>query len=125
MVIRDARSRTGEKWGWIGGWIGSTLWIFALSIVWLFQGKTFHGVLGVVLFLLAMVLMLSIAPWRLPKTRYWKLMLPLFACLGLSVILALDAFLPGSGWESVPWYSWFWILFLVLPVIQIGNRTWE
>lgn len=31
--------RRGEKAGWIGGWIGSSLWLLIMSVVWGAEGR--------------------------------------------------------------------------------------
>jgi hypothetical protein len=118
-------SRSGEKWGWIAGWVGSILWIGILSVVWLFQGKTLPGLAGIALFLLTLAFIVYGAPWRHPKTRYWKLILPLFLCLAASVVLAVKAFTLSPGEHYGPWYSWLWLLVVLLPLFQMGNKTWE
>ncbi len=40
------RTRRGEKVGWIGGWLGGFLWLAILSVIWLVQGESTKGAIG-------------------------------------------------------------------------------
>lgn len=78
------RDRIGEKIGWTAGWIGGFIWVFILSIVFLFQGKSVQGLLGIILTAVAVIAVAFFTPWRFASTPYWKLMLApygLFSCL--------------------------------------------
>jgi hypothetical protein len=44
-------NRNGEKIGWIGGWIGSFLWLLALSVLWFFRGQIQLGEIAIGLFI--------------------------------------------------------------------------
>jgi len=77
-------NRRGEKIGWTAGWAGGFIWVLILSVVFLFQGKTEHGVLGVVLVGVSMFIILFFSPWRFASTYYWKLMLAPYGLFYLS-----------------------------------------
>jgi hypothetical protein len=47
--------RRGEKFGWIGGWLGGFLWLGLLSAVWLFQNKISNGMIGIAVFVVAII----------------------------------------------------------------------
>ncbi len=116
--------RKGEKVGWTVGWIGGFLWLCLLSIIWLVQGKITSGVLGLVLFGVAILSILTLAPWRHPETRYWKLLLPIYAVLaaafGLCIWLggALDQY-------GLSWWSLLWLMPLFIPFATVGTRRWK
>ena len=117
--------RTGEKAGWIGGWTGSFLWIFILSVIWLFQGHRVNGFSGIVLSAVAMVVIFLAAPWRHPDTPCWKLMLPLYACLFLSAALAFIHYRPFMDQMNENPLSWLWMIVLVIPLGTMGKRKWN
>jgi hypothetical protein len=78
------KDRNGEKIGWTAGWIGGFIWVFILSIVFIFQGKNEQGLPGIALTCIAVVTVVFFAPWRFSSTTYWKLMLAhmvFFPCL--------------------------------------------
>jgi hypothetical protein len=60
-----------------------------LSIVWLFQGSTQKALIGIFLFLVAMVTIFFLAPWRFPKTKYWLIMLPPLVIFFVSVAVSI------------------------------------
>jgi hypothetical protein len=116
--------RNGEKIGWIGGWLGSFLWIFVLALIVLIQGKTVEGILGLVLFCVAVTLVLVLGPWKHPDTHYWKLMLPLYGLLFTSVPWVIWCFIETrdsgfNGWQI------FLILPVLMPLITLRKRRWN
>ncbi len=117
-------NRNGEKIGWIGGWLGSFIWVLALAVMFLFQGKGREGIIGLVLVGLGVFYVFSCAPWKSPQTPYWQLMIRLYAVFLTAVVWALWAFggLQGSGLNG-------WFLLLLLPVLSplftLGRRTWS
>jgi multisubunit Na+/H+ antiporter MnhB subunit len=116
-------SRLGEKAGWIGGWAGAFIWILILSVVWLVQGKTPEGLAGLALVTLGVVLIIATAPWRHPKTPFWKLMLPAYIVLGLSVAWAVWSF--GTKDSGLNWWSMLWALPILIPFGTMGRRRWS
>lgn len=60
-------NRKGEKIGWVGGWLGGFLWVAALAVVFLFQGKILQAVSGVGLAAAAVACALRFVPWRFPE----------------------------------------------------------
>jgi len=70
------KKRTGEKAGWIAGWLGGFIWVLILAGLFFYRYKFGQGVVGVVLYAVAVASALYCAPWRHPSTPYWKLMLP-------------------------------------------------
>ena len=116
--------RRGEKIGWLGGWLGGFLWLGLLSAVWLFQNKINEGMIGLAVFIVAITVIITTAPWKHPNTKYWKLMFPIYALFFCSI--ALSIYLYG-GLESVglKWTSFFWVIPCLIPFVTMGNRTWN
>ncbi len=116
--------RTGEKIGWVGGWLGGFIWVLLLSVLFLFQGKRAEGIVGLALGCLAIVFILLSAPWKHPHTRYWKLMIPIYVALGGSLVWAMWSF-HGSGEPGLSWWSAFLVLPLLVPLGTVGWRRWS
>lgn len=118
------RERKGEMTGWTGGWLGGFLWLFLLSILSFVHGRVVNGLAGSVLFLVAVVIIMCMSPWRHPDTKYWKLMLPIYAVFVISVGL----FIWNSGGLDrlgLSWWSILWLLPVFLPFITMGSRCWN
>jgi phosphatidylserine synthase len=117
-------SRKGEKIGWIGGWIGGFIWLCILSNVWLIQGKLKNGILGISLFIIAILFIIILSPWKFPRTKYWKLMSPIYAVFFLSIFLCVYL-LGGLKSVGLNWLSFFWIIPCLIPFATVGNRSWN
>lgn len=116
--------RTGEKAGWTGGWLGGFLWVFILAVIFLAQNRMMHGLTGLGLFVVAVGAILMLAPWRHPTVQFWKLMLPIYLMLFISIVWAVwslyNPYEPGlNRW------SFFWILPCLIPLFTIGGRRWQ
>lgn len=116
--------RKGEKIGWIGGWIGSFLWLGVLSIVWIFSSKILYGIIGLCIFVTAIILIFMLEPSRNPKTQYWKLMLLIYLLLCGSLVYSIWMY-GGLKAIGLRWTSFFWIVPLLLPLFTMGTKTWE
>jgi hypothetical protein len=116
--------RRGEKIGWVGGWIGGFLWVFIMAIIWFIKGHTVEGITGLVLVGIAVAVILLSAPWRHPGVQYYKLLLPVFVVLVLSIVRAAWLFkaISNGGLELS---TFWWVIFLVIPFGIAGNRTWN
>lgn len=117
------RERRGEKIGWLAGWTGGFLWLAILSVLWLLQGKAMHSAAGIVLVTAGVAMIFSLAPWKHPDTKYWKLMLPLYAVLmaAVAVTVCLEGGIEGlglSGWSALA------CLPLFIPFMTAGGRIW-
>jgi hypothetical protein len=117
-------NRKGEKIGWLGGWFGGFVWLVLLSAVWIFQNKIINGMLGIILFVVAVILVFTLAPWKHPNTKYWKLMLPIYSIFFVSVALCIY-FYGGLKNVGLNWFSLFWIIPCLIPFGTIGNRKWN
>ncbi len=116
--------RKGEKIGWIGGWLGGFIWLALLSIVWLLQNSIGKGMLGLTIFALAIISIIATAPWKHPNVKYWKLMLPIYLLLLISISLCISLY---GGLESIglKWTALFWVIPCLIPFATAGNRTWN
>lgn len=116
--------RRGGKIGWIGGWLGGFVWFGLLSAYWLFQNKISEGVIELVIFIIAIVVIKKAAPWKHPNTKYWKLMLPLyflfFSSYTLSVYLSGGIEFFGLNRATISA-----VIPALLPLVIVGNRTWD
>jgi len=116
--------RTGEKWGWIGGWIGSILWMPILGIVILIQkGPQWHSYLTFFFSIAALAAIYYFAPWRHPHVRMWRLMLPLYILLICGVIAVILAYEGLKTKEIVPLLPV--MLPMLLPFFIAGKRKWQ
>lgn len=114
-------NRNGEKLGWTIGWLGSFLWLAILSTIWFFQNKVLYGTIGLLIFCFAIVVIFMFAPYRCPKIHYWKLMLPLYMLIIVSIILCLYAY-PEEELSS---FSMLSLTPCLLPLFTLGKKTWE
>jgi hypothetical protein len=118
-------SRTGEKLGWIGGWIGAFLWVAVLSVIFLVDGRIIVGAAGLGIVALAAVLVSLCAPWRHPRTAFWKLLLPPYVAVAASVAWALLAWgADALREEGVSPWSAALVLPMLLPFLTAGRRRW-
>lgn len=116
--------RIGEKIGWTMGWLGAFLWVGILAVVRLFQGRYPAGFGGIAIFTIALLLVALLAPWRRPDTAYWKLMLPMFVLSFLAAGLFIwDE--GGMAAAGIHWWDIFPFLPLLMPLLFIGNKTWN
>lgn len=123
-MTTGADRRKGERLGWILGWLGGFAWVAVLACVFAFQGRGLAAFAGLLLFLLAVLAIRRNAPWRQPDQPYWRLMVPLYGLMGLSVVWVFWGFEAASA-ESLSGWQLLWWLPLLLPLIQLGRRTWR
>ena len=118
--------RLGEKVGWIGGWLGAFSWLLGLALVWFLMKRPLPGILAVVLFGFALLLIYQMAPWHHPSTPYCKLMIPLYITfLGTAIWTYWNL----AGLESFPVFvrnplTWLCILPCAMPFFTIGGSRW-
>ncbi len=119
-----SEKRTGEKWGWIGGWIGTFLWMPILAAVILIQrGPLWSCYLALICSLSASVLIFLLAPWRFPDVSMWKLMLPLYVLMMTGVLLFVLSYEEIKTRELIPLLPM--VLIFLLPFFIIGKRRWR
>lgn len=115
--------RTGERWGWIGGWAGSFCWLVLWSGVWIYRGEYVFALAGLIVSALAAFLIVVLAPWRHPETPYVKLITPIMALLITAVVMCI--YLEG-GPESLglKWTQLPILLVIFIPIVTVGQRRW-
>lgn len=119
-----ATNRTGEKIGWIGGWSGGFLWVAVFAVVEFAQSNVAAGIVSLGLFVLAITLVIRVSPWRYPTTRYFTLMLPIYAVL-LAAVGWVIWRMGGFGDNGMkPWY-FLWVISCMSPLMTIGRRCWQ
>lgn len=117
--------RQHRKIGWYGGFLGGTCFLVPLGLIALWRGAWGLGLVALALFSANVVMVLSLAPWKHPGTRYGMLILPFWVLniLGLGVILHLEGG-PNSLREIVRMVVFLGGLALVTMVAQ-GSVRWE
>jgi hypothetical protein len=123
--MQSSTSDIGPKIGWVGGFLGASLWLIILAVVHLVNHDLWAGFLGLLLYLVCLGCIVSLRPWKHPRTRLWKLytatITPLLLAAGLfywreePLDLSLSAIL---GVASV-------LFILFLPVWLHGHKTWS
>ena len=116
--------RKGEKAGWTWGWLGGFIWVAALATLFFFQGKCGPGWAGIALVALAVAAILCCAPWRFPRTPYWKLMLAPYAVFLLSAVWAFWGF-GGFKESGLNWWNFLWLASILSPLLILGRRKWS
>ncbi|WP_028324886.1 hypothetical protein [Desulfatirhabdium butyrativorans] len=116
--------RKGEKIGWTAGWLGGFIWVLALSLVFLYQGKVAQGLLGILLSGVAIIAILHFSPWRHQTTLYWKLMLAPYGLFFLSIVWAVRSY---GGLEAIGlnWWNLLWLIPCLSPFGMLSNRKWS
>lgn len=115
--------RAGEKNGWIFGWIGGFLWVVILAVIFLFQGKTAEGGLGLVLAAVGILFVFLFAPWRRPAKAYGLLMIPVYLVFFAGIAWGIQSF---GGWAAsgMKWWNLAPIFGILTPIIVLGGRKW-
>ena len=120
----SVNGRTGEKIGWLGGWSGGFLWVLVMAIVRLAQGATLDGLIGISVSAAAFATIYFVAPWKMPHTPMWKLLIPLYVFLALSILWAVWTW-GGFTHPDLHWWMFLWIIPSLSPLWVIGNRRWQ
>lgn len=116
-------NRRGEKAGWIFGWLGGFLWVAVFAVIFLLQGRTVEGIVGLVIWTIAVFFVFVFAPWRHPVKPFWMLMLPLYLVLFASAAWAISSYggLKNSG---LTWWNLFLFIPILIPLGIMGGRKW-
>ncbi|MHB8054144.1 MAG: hypothetical protein ACYDH3_02720 [Candidatus Aminicenantales bacterium] len=116
--------RSGEKAGWVLGWLGGFLWVAALAVIFLAQGRTTEGILGLALTGIAVLFIFVFVPWRRPAKAYGTLMLPIYLVFFAAAAWAIRSY-GGLKASGLKWWNLFMILPLLIPLGIMGGRKWE
>ncbi len=115
--------RRGEKIGWTGGWIGSFIWVIALGVVWIFQGNLTDGIIASILFAFSIILVVKLSPWKHPKIKYWKLMVPIYTVFLIAAIFGVYVL---NGFDDLSKIQYgLWIFPCFTPIFILGNKKWN
>lgn len=115
--------RRGEKIGWIGGWLGGTLFFPIGAVVWLSCYNIPAATIALMVYIGFVSLAFTITPWKYPQTKYWKLLLPYYLLLIVgTALLLMTGFHNIQG--SFKYFSAFYLLPAVLPFFTVGEKTW-
>jgi len=116
-------ARSGEKLGWMAGWLGGFLWVDILALIFLLQQKWVPGAVGLILTAIATAVVLALAPWRHPATRYWRLMIAPYVLFFASAVWAIWAF-GGLHTAGLNWWNLALVLPILMPFGSIGRSRW-
>ncbi len=114
----------GAKIGWIGGGIGSLVWLLILAAVFLVQGKITESLANLGFFLAGLAYLVKLAPWKLRRTPMWKIYLG-FVALLLAAAYVCWYLWQAAGHRPTGPFPWLALSTLFIPVFIIGNKTWE
>jgi hypothetical protein len=80
--------------------------------------------IGLAVFIVAIMVISMTAPWKHPNTKYWKLMLPVYSLFFCSIVLSIYLY---GGLETIglKWTSIFLVISGLIPLLTAGNRTWN
>ena len=107
-----------NTWGWFGGQVGSTLWLFALGLVWLFRGRVWTGVVCAILALVPNIIGLRLWLFR-DRIRPHRALQILMGTIWFSVLggILVLARAEGLSFGRIPLQVWsaalffpFWML---------------
>jgi hypothetical protein len=124
MEMPMNNDRSGEKIGWIAGWLGAFAWVAVLAVIFYWQGEKTAGLVGLLLAALAVYTVLKLAPWKHPDTPCWRLMAPVYLLLVLAAAWAVSAF-GGFAATGLQWWNLLWLLPAFIPLLTIGRKTWN
>jgi hypothetical protein len=122
--VEKEMKRTGERVGWIAGWVGTYCWLLYFGIRYLWRGNFFPGTILFFLPVLGIVLLSPFSPWKYPSTKYWKLLTVPY----LILIAGMISYIWAEGGMNSPtmkWYNILILLFAFLPIFTMWNKTWE
>ncbi len=119
-----AKNRTGEKIGWVAGWIGGFIWVAILSVVFLFQKQLAEGLLGLMITGVAIAIIMVFAPWKHPQVTYWKLMLGPYGMFVIAIVWAVWSF-GGLEAAGLNWLNFLWIVPVLSPLGILSNAKWN
>jgi hypothetical protein len=117
------KNRRGEKLGWTGGLLGGTVWMFIFAAYGFLGGDWRFGAVALGGGLCVVGLVIHLAPWKHPTTRYWKLFLPPVAVMILTAGVIVICW--GHGLSPLNWVPALLCIFIPLLVPDIRGKRWE
>ena len=116
--------RRGEKLGWTLGWLGGFIWVVILAAIFLAQGRSTPGLLGLLVAATGITVIFVAAPWRHPSTQYRLLMAPIYIAFIVAIVWALRFMENPNELGFVNAWSFFAFLPAFLPLWTVGKRRW-
>ncbi len=112
------------KLSWYLGWLGTFSWLYGFTVYFLFLNLIIGAISGVILSLISVIAIFLTAPWKYPNTKYYILLSPCFLVLTASILWLIYYLQPITKEAFSPfWFSW--VIFMILPIISLGNKTWN
>jgi hypothetical protein len=119
------RERRQEKLGWAIGWSGGFIWVWILAVVFFVQGKALQAAIGLLIAIAAAGAIFFFSPWRHPRTRYRRLMAPIYGLFFAAVAWAAWSFDDPRQAGIGSWWSILLLLPVMMPLWTVGSRRWE
>jgi hypothetical protein len=117
--------QSGSRYGWLLGGLGSLLWLAILGAVRLYHGDALGAAGGFGFFGVGVAYVLLAAPWRLPRTPFWRLYLGFLVILLGGAAFMVWHCLPPEEARPLLGVAVLPIVFpLLLPLFIIGRRRW-
>lgn len=120
---RSNPRRRGERVGWIGGGLGACLWMALAAGWWIAVGRWTTGIIMGALFAANAASLFLFAPWRFPRTPFWKLLIPIYLLFVSAVGFGYVSLDPASRSEIRP-ASLLPALGVFLPFFTVGGKRW-
>lgn len=119
-------SRSGEKWGWLGGGLGASLWIVVLAGVHLYRGDLPTGLIALGLYAASLAALFALAPWRRPRTSMGLLLLGMVAPIIAAVALFIyHEYFVVAPEQDVPISLFLCCVWPIPLVARFWRRTWS
>lgn len=111
----------GAKAGWSIGWFGAIIWIPITATKLFFHDYRVIAIIGFICFSISLACVLFFVPWKFPRARMWKLVLPLYA-FTLVYVAALISVNPYG--EELRWSMILLLAPVFMPLFILGQRRW-
>lgn len=115
----------GPRIGWTIGGLGGMLWLPALAFVAWNQGQTLVATVDLLVLMAGIAYLWTFAPWKRPDTRFYCLLGGLFAILALAGLFNVFTLISQGEWGFDNLWWLFFIVFLMVPGANYGNKTWR
>jgi hypothetical protein len=93
-------------------------------MVFLLQGKWAQGLSGMLVFIAAIITIMTFSPWRHPSTPFWRLMAMPYGVFFISIVWAIWAY-GGVEATGLRWWNLFWLLPVLIPFGTLSKRRWS
>ncbi|MFP4475461.1 MAG: hypothetical protein ACLFOY_07850 [Desulfatibacillaceae bacterium] len=119
------KREAGQRWGWLGGCLGASLWILVMAVLFLYLGSVPLGALYLALWAAAVAAAYFLRPWARPDTRVrWLYLVTAFVII-VPAALMVAGLHPFDTGEKAPPVVFVAILPIFIPVLTFGKKTWR